>query len=67
MIFRIILKWQIIYRTIHSFTQTLLEIGYCYRRHGPANNDQSLCYAGPGGRYLSSLTGRVHRLPSPVF
>src|SRR5210317_713036 len=22
-------------RSIHSFTQTLLEIGYCYRRHGP--------------------------------
>ena len=22
-------------RSIHSFTRTLLEIGYCYRRHGP--------------------------------
>ena len=27
----------VISRSTHSFTQTLLEIGYCYRRHGPTN------------------------------
>ena len=35
--------------------------------YGPANNDQSLCYAGPRDRKLSSLIGPVPQLSSPVF
>ena len=45
-------------------------LGYIHSRIlgiGPANNDQSLCYAGPRGRQLSSLIGPVPQLPSPVF
>jgi len=58
------LDWSIVIsRSIHSFTQTLLEIGYCYRRHGPTNYYQwcatrgleTASYPVSSGAYSNSL------------
>ena len=52
MIFRIILKWQLLAGPITQ--RCLLTSSFCISTTpgsiGPANNDQSLCYAGPGDR-----------------